>query len=108
MVGAGLALHLVALGLTDFEWPDVAALHDFLSSVGVGAPFPTTCRREPAVIDPHAAGPVPFDLSPGRHPVLHRHQLLGPASQRSEEHTSELQSLMRISSAVFCMKKKKT
>src|SRR3546814_9611835 len=27
--------------------------------------------------------------------------------QRSEEHTSELQSLMRISTAVFCLKKKK-
>src|SRR3546814_7489056 len=33
--------------------------------------------------------------------------LLGLAS-RSEEHTSELQSLMRISYAVFCLKKKKT
>src|SRR3546814_1830223 len=30
------------------------------------------------------------------------------AQQRSEEHTSELQSLMRISYAVFCLKKKKT
>src|SRR3546814_2115638 len=29
-----------------------------------------------------------------------------PASSRSEEHTSELQSLMRISYAVFCLKKK--
>src|SRR3546814_5894316 len=29
-------------------------------------------------------------------------------SPRSEEHTSELQSLMRISYAVFCLKKKKT
>src|SRR3546814_3649874 len=29
------------------------------------------------------------------------------ACQRSEEHTSELQSLMRISYAVFCLKKKK-
>src|SRR3546814_6361108 len=28
--------------------------------------------------------------------------------QRSEEHTSELQSLMRISYAVFCLKKKRT
>src|SRR3546814_8658301 len=28
------------------------------------------------------------------------------ASRRSEEHTSELQSLMRISYAVFCLKKK--
>src|SRR3546814_4723272 len=30
-----------------------------------------------------------------------------PTPQRSEEHTSELQSLMRISYAVFCLKKKK-
>src|SRR3546814_5597874 len=31
----------------------------------------------------------------------------GTAENRSEEHTSELQSLMRISYAVFCLKKKK-
>src|SRR3546814_4451563 len=31
----------------------------------------------------------------------------GECSSRSEEHTSELQSLMRISYAVFCLKKKK-
>src|SRR3546814_9997412 len=31
---------------------------------------------------------------------------LGPFLPRSEEHTSELQSLMRISYAVFCLKKK--
>src|SRR3546814_2605660 len=31
-----------------------------------------------------------------------------PGVSRSEEHTSELQSLMRISYAVFCLKKKKT
>src|SRR3546814_6242711 len=30
-----------------------------------------------------------------------------PITGRSEEHTSELQSLMRISYAVFCLKKKK-
>src|SRR3546814_6665638 len=35
--------------------------------------------------------------------VVGRHQ----ADDRSEEHTSELQSLMRISYAVFCLKKKK-
>src|SRR3546814_6838537 len=34
-------------------------------------------------------------------------QNTGPG-MRSEEHTSELQSLMRISYAVFCLKKKKT
>src|SRR3546814_10785718 len=32
----------------------------------------------------------------------------GSYAMRSEEHTSELQSLMRISYAVFCLKKKKT
>src|SRR3546814_4404027 len=32
----------------------------------------------------------------------------GIESERSEEHTSELQSLMRISYAVFCLKKKQT
>src|SRR3546814_7678315 len=32
---------------------------------------------------------------------------LGIIENRSEEHTSELQSLMRISYAVFCLKKKK-
>src|SRR3546814_4987966 len=53
-------------------------------------------------------------------PGIERHAVLGvvehPAKRffrrpffepRSEEHTSELQSLMRISSAVFCLKKKK-
>src|SRR3546814_7335390 len=34
-------------------------------------------------------------------------QVMGHISARSEEHTSELQSLMRISYAVFCLKKKK-
>src|SRR3546814_2457159 len=34
--------------------------------------------------------------------------LFGRMMARSEEHTSELQSLMRISYAVFCLKKKKT
>src|SRR3546814_7507684 len=36
-----------------------------------------------------------------RHPA-------GATNYRSEEHTSELQSLMRISYAVFCLKKKNT
>src|SRR3546814_7047905 len=34
-------------------------------------------------------------------------QCMKPSRSRSEEHTSELQSLMRISYAVFCLKKKK-
>src|SRR3546814_6744709 len=35
-----------------------------------------------------------------------RRKMAAPRPARSEEHTSELQSLMRISYAVFCLKKK--
>src|SRR3546814_2236186 len=50
-----------------------------------------------------SARPAP-DVGAGRGSV----DLPGPAGKlRSEEHTSELQSLMRISYAVFCLKKKK-
>src|SRR3546814_1138662 len=38
--------------------------------------------------------------------VVHQHEIGDVDRQRSEEHTSELQSLMRISYAVFCLKKK--
>src|SRR3546814_2665379 len=40
--------------------------------------------------------------------VKHEFLLKWPLGVRSEEHTSELQSLMRISYAVFCLKKKNT
>src|SRR3546814_4375737 len=41
--------------------------------------------------------------------ALARHYIgKGRSCDRSEEHTSELQSLMRISYAVFCLKKKNT
>src|SRR3546814_9988217 len=43
----------------------------------------------------------------GHRDVAGRHQP-DAATKRSEEHTSELQSLMRISYAVFCLKKKNT
>src|SRR3546814_5247258 len=44
----------------------------------------------------------------GREPERGRSARLGiEQGRRSEEHTSELQSLMRISYAVFCLKKKK-
>src|SRR3546814_5721224 len=52
-----------------------------------------------AIADRHAA-PIPQrEIEPG----INR-----PAEQRSEEHTSELQSLMRNSYAVFCLKQKPT
>src|SRR3546814_4160757 len=43
-----------------------------------------------------------------RSPRVSRGRPFGGAPARSEEHTSELQSLMRISYAVFCLKKKIT
>src|SRR3546814_4094184 len=39
-------------------------------------------------------------------PYTRTRQTAAPTIARSEEHTSELQSLMRISYAVFCLKKK--
>src|SRR3546814_8048161 len=47
--------------------------------------------------------------SPGRYWVLApaKRQRTARRNRRSEEHTSELQSLMRISYAVFCLQKKK-
>src|SRR3546814_21177490 len=85
-------------------------------------PLPARSRREgghgdqrPRALQPHQSGAaaavsadrhrreggkaVPLDhRAPPRHARRH-HQ--GPAPDRSEEHTSELQSLMRISYAVF-------
>src|SRR3546814_8709801 len=46
--------------------------------------------------------------SPLRRQVADHIDLAAPGVLRSEEHTSELQSLMRISYAVFCLKTKKT
>src|SRR3546814_4463115 len=46
---------------------------------------------------------LPRGLGPGRRPARRAGE---DAILRSEEHTSELQSLMRISYAVFCLKKK--
>src|SRR3546814_4983183 len=58
------------------------------------------------------AAAAPGPARPGVRP-WHRDRAIGdhrdhPARSRSEEHTSELQSLMRTSYAVFCLKKKTT
>src|SRR3546814_20164828 len=64
----------------------------------VAAPEGTiwTCPMHPEIRQDH----------PGSCPICG--MALEPATVRSEEHTSELQSLMRISYAVFCLKKKTT
>src|SRR3546814_3309673 len=57
--------------------------------------------------------PVPFPMTIFENVAyaIRHHEKLSKAEMnvrvRSEEHTSELQSLMRISYAVFCLKKKK-
>src|SRR3546814_1941862 len=55
----------------------------------------------------HCGGGVPAPLAAARHPRLAPFPAAVRTGPRSEEHTSELQSLMRISYAVFCLKKKK-
>src|SRR3546814_9237633 len=68
--------------------------------------------RDRLAVAPASLIQVNEDLRTFLQPVLERQQLAswspgGPWTHRSEEHTSELQSLMRISYAVFCLKKKK-
>src|SRR3546814_2832422 len=67
-----------------------------------------THQLEPLLHDQDARHQEISEPSPlrHRHLQLHHHRGCQPAD-RSEEHTSELQSLMRISYAVFCLKTKK-
>src|SRR3546814_1123345 len=65
-------------------------------------------RQRRARDDPRRADP-PHHAGQGAAERDHARRAagLGQDDARSEEHTSELQSLMRISYAVFCLKKKK-
>src|SRR3546814_2479697 len=70
-----------------------------------------TVEHEPAFVDDDQAGtPVKPALDPvkeiGEHGRSRGRTDEAFGLERSEEHTSELQSLMRISYAVFCLKKK--
>src|SRR3546814_3114893 len=55
-------------------------------------------------LQPREFGGRPFTVLRAEDRTFPSHRCLVP---RSEEHTSELQSLMRISYAVFCLKKKR-
>src|SRR3546814_6641068 len=82
--------------------------------------FPYTTLFRSIVLEPSVDAPMRMDAQHGGavdaqsrangedHLGFHFHAV-GPTrcEGRSEEHTSELQSLMRISYAVFCLKKKK-
>src|SRR3546814_6360534 len=70
-------------------------------------PYTTLFRSLPRQPPHHARDAAAIAEAEGRVAQQRggREQFLG--RRRSEEHTSELQSLMRISYAVFCLKKKK-
>src|SRR3546814_1332684 len=73
-------------------------------AAGAGEPLP---RRAPRGRGARQAGiPEPWGLAQGPPGAPHAACGAGRRPARSEEHTSELQSLMRISYAVFCLKKK--
>src|SRR3546814_9130357 len=55
-----------------------------------------------------AAEEAAFELARNHYPGVRAALPAAYLESRSEEHTSELQSLMRISYAVFCLKKNKT
>src|SRR3546814_7063314 len=68
-----------------------------------GPSLPVSCRSGPA-----GPGRVALCAGMGARPgCVPDPGRVGVVGQRSEEHTSELQSLMRNSYAVFCLKKKK-
>src|SRR3546814_5995519 len=84
------------------------------------AEYSATLELDLSTVQPSLAGPkrpqdrvllgdmkANFHDNVGHDPGPRRQgRLCGPRTRRSEEHTSELQSLMRISYAVFCLKKK--
>src|SRR3546814_4813083 len=77
-------------------------------AAGVAEALP---RRQPKAAKPTRRAAAFWLQAPGGEILLRRRPeqgLLGGMMEvpRSEEHTSELQSLMRISYAVFCLKKK--
>src|SRR3546814_2697998 len=68
-------------------------------------------ERQPAVLDREPAAQAPARIGLVAEEEFHGvsgfpSRLREGVGERSEEHTSELQSLMRISYAVFCLKKK--
>src|SRR3546814_4018586 len=73
-------------------------------------PYTTLFRSPPILVNCLAAHAGTFEEYIKKSPHINLTQRIQPQrnspTQRSEEHTSELQSLMRLSSAVFCLTKK--
>src|SRR3546814_8944665 len=104
-------------GLTEVYGPAaVCARHEAWDRLDVGERARLNSRqgvryhlqRAIAVFDPATMKPVAADgETMGEIMFRGNITMKGYLKNRSEEHTSELQSLMRISYAVFCLKKKK-
>src|SRR3546814_7120661 len=82
---------------TLFRSPDLARREPRRCNAGLTTAQPGGVRRTDR--HPRPCRQRPLNRQHTRHQCILGH--------RSEEHTSELQSLMRISYAVFCLKKKK-
>src|SRR3546814_5307890 len=77
-----------------------------LASVALGD-FDGDGNMDAVVASGQNAGHYRFDRATGHWSTFHPFdEMATTAGARSEEHTSELQSLMRISYAVFCLKTK--
>src|SRR3546814_3716133 len=82
--------------------------HAGVAILRLGGPCVSIARRRRFCAVAASVNSSLAPLSPrSRKRVTFRMRLRWAKSIRSEEHTSELQSLMRISYAVFCLKKKK-
>src|SRR3546814_10824770 len=103
---------------TDTLFPDTTLFRSLKNAIAgcfgvlistVGIDFTTGAERFtfgiPELTEGISFGPLMIGLFAGSELL---YQVLNPDRnrKRSEEHTSELQSLMRISYAVFCLKKK--
>src|SRR3546814_6290879 len=91
---------------TDTLFPYTTLFRSPVEAFLVSAPFARNTRRHPAeccLLDRREA---PVHSADGGWSRIALGCYRG-GRRRSEEHTSELQSLMRISYAVFCLKKKK-
>src|SRR3546814_10492222 len=81
---------------------------DFIKTIATGAVLAIgTEPGAPELTEEQLRAIVKVAHARGKRVTAHAHGAEGIKNARSEEHTSELQSLMRISYAVFCLKKKK-
>src|SRR3546814_3324479 len=97
----------VCILITTALWPTTAGAASVLAAVAPTATAPpfSSLRRDRVLFSVVSfTAFLPKDVNRLTCDPVDRRLAAAPA--RSEEHTSELQSLMRISYAVFCLKKK--